>query len=102
MRPIPAKLRKELDQDPTMHQCGISNLLCEGRVEWHHVFIYAGRQINEFWAIVPACAAHHKRAEDPEVKRLFQIHSLRRATRMDLLKYPKKDWNQIKRSLKII
>lgn len=32
---------------------------CSGRITWEHAIIYAGRQLNEKWAIIPLCEYHH-------------------------------------------
>ena len=70
--------------------------LCSGKIQWHHVWIYAGRQINEPWAIVGACESHHEEVgRGGIVLEAFQKVSLSRATDEDLRKYPKKDWKQI-------
>ena len=71
---------------------------CEGTIQWHHVWIYAGRQINELWAIMGACEKHHKQVNEmPIIKKAFQILSLRRATPEDLQKYPRENWDQLKK-----
>ena len=97
MRPIPKKLKEQLASDDFMKKCA----LCEERlVEWHHVFIYAGRQISEAFAIVPACRAHHDQVKsDRRIKEAFERIALSRATDEELARYPKKDWNQLKRYL---
>jgi hypothetical protein len=99
MRPIPPKMKQEMDASGRMKTCCINNLNCRGAVQWHHVWIYAHRQINEIWAIVPACEFHHEKAESPQIKKLFQYYSLRMASDADLAKYPKKDWLQIKKTV---
>lgn len=33
---------------------------CDGRITFEHAIIYAGRQLQEKWAIVPICARHHE------------------------------------------
>jgi len=60
---------------------------CGGRIEWHHVFIYAGRQLNEKWAIVPACHDHHAKAEP--LREHFEHIALNRATTQELLQISK-------------
>jgi len=40
-----------------MKKCIYSD--CPGKPEWEHAFTYQ-KQINEAWAIVPACAYHHR------------------------------------------
>ena len=32
---------------------------CAGRITFEHAIIYAGRQLNEKWAIIPLCEYHH-------------------------------------------
>lgn len=59
MRPIPERLKKKLEEDPFMQSC-IYNFGCNGGIEWEHALIYAGRQINEQWAIIPCCIYHHR------------------------------------------
>jgi hypothetical protein len=51
MRPIPKKLRDELNSDPYYSRCCLNNGDCDGRVEWHHTIIYQSRQLQEKWAI---------------------------------------------------
>jgi hypothetical protein len=88
-----------------MKQCALSQLqriyeLCEGRITWHHPWIYAGRQIGETWAIVPACEHHHRMVEsEPAVKAAFEAASLLLATEEDLACYPRKPWGRIKKAL---
>ena len=79
MRPIPSKLRQEISQDNFMKKC----CLCYNQFpEWHHAIIFQGKQLNEKWAIVPACKWCHKnrleeleyvaleRATDEELQRI--------------------------------
>lgn len=101
MRPIPTKLRDEMTDDKFYKYCCLAGIeYCAGRVQWHHVWIYAGTQINEKWAIVPACERHHDQVQnEPTIKREFERISLMRATDEDLKKYPRKDWDRIKRNL---
>ncbi len=32
---------------------------CAGRITIDHAIIYAGRQLDELWALIPICAKHH-------------------------------------------
>lgn len=60
MRPIPSSLKNELSTDPEYKTCArASDGGCDGRITWEHAIIYAGRQLNERWAILPLCAYHH-------------------------------------------
>lgn len=84
-----------------MKRCALHGLSvfygpCSGRIEWHHVWEYAGRQINEKWAIVGACHEHHEGVKrDRKVKDAFERHSLAMLTAEEASKYPKKNWKQI-------
>lgn len=62
MRPIPPKLKAALAADPEYKVCAKSSVAghnCDGRITWEHAIIYAGRQLNERWAIIPICAYAH-------------------------------------------
>lgn len=57
---MPLKVRKEIDNDPRYRECALIDVpghTCGGRVTMEHALIYAGKQIQEKWAIVPVCAA---------------------------------------------
>ena len=95
MRPIPPKLKKQLAADPFMKFCiKDSEGDCDKPINWHHAFIYRGRQVNEPWALLPVCAYHHR----PGVldNDYAQFIGMRRATYADLAKYPRVDWEQLK------
>lgn len=99
MRPITPRVKKQILADPYYNRCARANIECAGRVTWEHCFIYAGRQINEKWAILPLCAFHHSvdKYQDGKGlnKRLNQFLALKRATADDLAKYPRTDWVQL-------
>lgn len=69
---------------------------CAGRLTFEHVWIYAGKQINEFWAIIRLCWHHHLEAND---KQFNEWVSINRASEEDLAKYPNRDWQQRKKYL---
>lgn len=105
MRRIPAKLRAELAADPFMFQC-IHRLRpgstpCDGRIEWDHVWLYANKQINERWAIIPVCTYHHRHGGLD--KNLNRYASILRMTEQELTeakrKYPRTDWEQMRKWL---
>jgi hypothetical protein len=76
LNPIPLKLRKEIAEDPYMKKC----CLCGNpKVQWNHAIIYKGRQLNEKWAIVPACEDHHDHKNREYIERL-QLIALNRAS----------------------
>ena len=71
MRPIPPKLREEMAADPLYKSCIRRRLLkdhvCQTDplkpfqvVEWEHTIQYAGKQLNEKWAIIPICWLVHR------------------------------------------
>lgn len=97
MRPIPQNQKDIINTDPYFRVCARKNHECSGRITIEHAWIYAGRQINEMWAFVPLCTYHHlyEGLDKEENQRI----SLRRATDEDLAKYPKKDWQQLRKYL---
>lgn len=61
MRPIPEKLKKEMLAEKYYKQCSLKGHgECGGRITLEHAIIYAGRQLNERWAIIPLCERHHQ------------------------------------------
>lgn len=76
-----------MSEDPYYKACARLNDDCSGRITWEHAWIYAGRQINERWAIIPLCWYHH--LGDGMNKRENQRISLARASEEDLKKYPR-------------
>lgn len=78
--------------------------LCNGKIDWHHVWSTYGTegQINEVWAILGVCQKHHRMVdEDPKVRDALRRRSLELATEKDLIKYPRGNWEQMKKSLNI-
>lgn len=60
MRPIPAKLRAEIDSDPYYKVCARADEGdCAGRITIEHALTFSGRQLNEKWALLPICSYHH-------------------------------------------
>ena len=68
-------------------------------VSFQHCWIYAGKQINEIWAIVPLVSRLNTSHPPKEVEDYCRWISLMRATQSDLDKYPRKDWSQEKVNL---
>lgn len=100
MTPIPKELADEMSNDVFYSRCARSNSSCEGRITWEHAFIYAGKQIQEKWSIIPLCEFHHSvcRFQDGGDldKEQNQFIALKRASDEELAKYPRKDWKQLK------
>ena len=53
MRPIPNKLRQEMEADPYYKRCAWHGRPHPGKKIDHHNLIFAGRQVNEKWCILP-------------------------------------------------
>ena len=61
MNNIPAKLKKELLVDPEYKKCALFGYHeCDGRITFDHTIIFAGRQVQARWAIIPVCARGHE------------------------------------------
>jgi hypothetical protein len=94
IRPIAKRIKEEILKDEFYVKCCRSSNLCGGRITWEHAFTYAGRQINERWAIIPLCWYHHlgKGLDKKENRRI----AISRASDEDLLKYKKINWKVMK------
>lgn len=101
MRKIPPQLRDEMANDVYYQKCARQNGACMGRITWEHTYIYAGKQINEKWAIIPLCEYHHAVNSYQDSgdlnKKANRCIALSRATEEDLAKYPRKNWAEEKR-----
>lgn len=90
MSPIPKKLRAQLAADPEYQVCARRSSECEGRITWEHALTYAGKQIQERFAIIPLCWYHHLGAGLD--KRWNMKLAMSRATNADKVKYPRLLW----------
>ena len=92
MRKISPKVKAQLEKEPQV--CArASEGDCVGRITWEHTLIYAGRQIDEVWAIIKLCEYHHdvnfqQGNGDLDKEKNVWI-ALNRATDEELLKYSK-------------
>jgi len=95
MHPIPIKLKEEMAADP-YYKCCVRwrEGTCSGRITWEHCWLYAGKQIQEKWAIIPLCWFHH--LGDGLIKEINHWFSINRMTKNDEEKYPRKNWFQIR------
>jgi hypothetical protein len=61
---------------------------CKGRITWEHALIFAGRQIDEAFAILKVCAYHHEVDQYQDGgsmnKRLHVYLAIKRATKKEL------------------
>lgn len=86
MRPIPPGLRHDMSEDPYYKNC----CLCGSfGTEWHHNFIYAGRQLNEKWCILPLCPYHHRIEKRKDIKEILNWIMFNRAGDEILIHYSK-------------
>lgn len=105
MARIPPKIKARLATLKRMTKCIFllrdPKHKCEGRIEREHVWIYAGRQIQEVWAIVSVCTGWHrlKNFGSPLEKDWHRYVSLTLASDDDLKKYPRFNWKQEKQRL---
>jgi hypothetical protein len=83
----------EILKDSFMRQCCYPE--CGKLPQWHHVFDFAYKQIQDPWNIVPACKFHHEQATrhnvnyKRDVEDYFKWVALSRATEEELKKYSK-------------
>lgn len=101
MNRMPPALRRELSEDPYYRVCarGWENCSpCSGRITWEHALTYAGRQIQERFAIIPLCAFHHSVDQFQDGggmnKRINVEIAMSRATEADRDKYPLLPWRK--------
>lgn len=90
MNNIPLKLKNEIKNDPFYKTCCLKEKDCRFEnghrpIEWHHVVIFAGRQLQEKWAILPACSGyHHKFANRRDIRDRFLRIAVARANKEEL------------------
>jgi hypothetical protein len=90
MNSIPKKLRAELAADPYYRKCCLTGkTAAETKIEWHHGFIWAGKQLQEKWAILPVTEEVHKKANNSLIKGHLDLIMLCRASDETLTKYSK-------------
>lgn len=90
MRAIPQKLRRELESDSWYGRCCITGRIqTRERIEWHHNFIFAGRQVNEKWCILPLAASIHKIEKEIKIKERLDWIMLNRADDETIERYSK-------------
>lgn len=66
---IPLETREYLAKQPRMHMCSLKNEECNGRIEWHHALIFAGRAVQAPWAIIGVCTYHHSVADRKDLRK---------------------------------
>jgi hypothetical protein len=86
MRAIPKKLREEMANDPFYKRCCITGRMDE-KIDFHHALIFAGRQVNEKFCILPLAQSVHKEIEKHKMKCDWIM--LNRGTDDELIRYSK-------------
>lgn len=94
MRKISPKILQDILDDERYKICArVRDGNCGGRITLEHALIYAGRQIDEKWAIVPLCESHHAVGPYQDSGNLDKEKNvwiaLNQATEQELLKYSK-------------
>ena len=91
MRKIPPELIIELSNDPFYKKCCLDNFVypCSGKIEFHHNLIYAGKQVNEKFCILPVCKMHHDIEKHTIIKEKLNWIMWGRATDEQILRYSK-------------
>jgi hypothetical protein len=60
MNQIPKKLRDEMEADPFYTKCCITGVPAGiAKIDWHHNLIFAGKQVQEKFAILPLTKEVH-------------------------------------------
>jgi hypothetical protein len=88
MRRIPPKLREEMASDPYYSKCCITGNRNE-KIDFHHNLIFAGRQVNEKWCILPLSKSMHDIEKRPDIKERLDWIMLNRASDDKLRRYSK-------------
>jgi len=99
------EMRELVNTDPFFERSCLSGKT--GNIVIHHAIIYAGKQINEKWAIVPLLwSEHDAQSNNPkaahrcqETRDRIELICLDRATDEELAKYPNRDWKKRKKLL---
>jgi len=97
---LPESVRLAIDRDPYYRYCARDSEDCAGRITMEHAVTYAGKRINELWAIIPLCERHHGLGEwfmngSLLNKRKNMLIALRRAPECARRKYPKLPWHLV-------
>ena len=107
MRRMTDQLKSKILSDPLAAKCfrylALRDHECEGRITLEHAILYAGRQVNEAWAVVPICAKAHSvdAWQDTGIldKRINEWIAINRMKKEDEVKYGRVDWQQKRRYL---
>jgi len=97
MKPISLSVKRAILKDDFYKaccRCGADT------VEWHHALQYGGSQLNEKFAIVPACHACHLAVDTtPDAKDYFKFVAISRMPGDKKMRYERYNWNQEKKRI---
>jgi hypothetical protein len=82
---IPPELNTRMNDDPFYKQCCITGRAYE-KIDRHHNLQFAGKQAQEYWAILPLARSVHDRM-NKRIKELCDWIMLNRATDEELKPY---------------
>lgn len=90
-KPIPLATRERISNDPFFKKCCRPDKEnCSGRITVEHAIMYAGKRINDYWALLPLCWEHHL---GQKLDKAWNIKTaMARATEEDRKKYPRLKW----------
>lgn len=99
MRPISKKVKDQILSDEFYDTCCRADEGdCQGGITWEHALIYASRQMDEVFAILPVCEYHHAVGIYQDTgkldKKKHEWIAISRMTDEDMLKYYKRNWKQ--------
>jgi hypothetical protein len=106
MHSTPKKIHQQiaLERPPCERADVFHDHVCKGKSTHEHVWKYAGRQVDEAWAIIKLCEYAHSVGPFGLTgildKRKNEYLSLLHATDEDLKKYPRFDWQTRRAYLK--
>lgn len=91
MNNMPPKLRRECAKDPFYQRCCITGELGKrgDRIEWHHNLIYAGRQHQAKFSILPVKKSVHSKVSNQSIKQKLDWVMLNRASDEEILSISK-------------
>ena len=99
MRPVSPKVREAVlaRKEICQRRALLHDHDCQGRLTWEHTLTYAGRQVDEAFAIVKICAWAHDVDEFQDGgnlnKEKNQLCALMQATEQDFARYPRAGWS---------
>lgn len=91
MNRIPQSLRKKMSADPYYKVCCITGLRQSAGdpIEWHHNLIFAGKQVQARFAILPIKRTFHLNINRTHIKEKIDWIMLNRASEEELRQYSK-------------